>query len=552
MEWFSELFAGQGIASSILKVAIVISVGVAIGKVKIKGLSLGVTWALFIGIIFAHFGMRVSPEVLSVFKDFGLIIFVYAVGMQVGPGFFSTFKKGGVSLNLFAAAIVILGCLVTYVIYLYTGTPIATMVGVMSGAVTSTPALGAAQQVNLEITGLDNPDIAAGYAVAYPLAVVGTILTMLLFHFIFRINAANEESAAMATDGQSNKKSTRLLSLKVTNKALDGLKVSDVHDMIKCDFIISRIRLADNTVQVVDGETVLNLNNDIFVVTTADNVRLITAFIGEEIQIDWNDFNKQIVSRDIVVTRPEVNSKTLAQLRLRSLGVNVTRIKRIGIDFVAAPAFPLQIGDQITAVGTEQSIEIVAEKLGNSIRRLNHPNLFQIFMGIALGIILGSIPIAFPGISQPVKLGLAGGPLIVAILLSRFGLNLKIITYTTESASLMLRDVAIALFLASVGLSVGGNFIEVIVNGGYKWIGYGIMITTIPLLIVGFIARKACKMNYFTLCGLMAGAMTDAPALAIVNEMSSNDIHSISYATVYPMTVFLRVLFAQVMILTIV
>ncbi|MDR1756213.1 MAG: putative transporter [Culturomica sp.] len=551
MEWLNELLAGQEIAGSILKIVIVIAVGVAIGKLKIKGLSLGVTWTLFIGIAFAHFGMQANHTILNVFKEFGLILFVYSVGMQVGPGFFATFKKGGIRLNLLASGIVVLGCVVTYAIYLYSHTPISTMVGIMSGAVTNTPGLGAAQQANFDITGIDNPDISAGYAIAYPLAVIGTILTMLFFHYIFRINTAKEENeAAVSTHKQEN--STRLLSLKVTNKALHGLKVSEVHDLIRRDFVISRIRFADGTVKMVGAETVLSLDDDLFVVTSAETAPGIIAFIGEEVHVNWDESSDRFVSRNIVITKPEINGKTLPQLRLRSIGVNVTRINRIGIDLVASPVLQLQVGDTVTVVGAERSVEVVAGKLGNSFKRLNHPNLFQIFAGITIGIILGSIPIWFPGIPQPVKLGLAGGPLIVAILLSRFGPRLKIVTYTTESATLMLREIGIALFLAGVGLSVGGDFIETVMNGGYKWIGYGIMITVIPLLIMGIIARKAYKMNYFTLCGLMAGAMTDAPALAIVNEMSSNDTHAVSYAAVYPLTMFLRVLFAQLMILTIV
>lgn len=548
MDWVYELFTGQGIASSILKLALVIAAGVAVGRLKFRSLSLGVTGALFVGIFLAHCGMRVPSEVLGFVKEFGLILFVYAVGMQVGPGFFSTFKHGGVKLNVLAALIIILGCLVTYAIYLYTGTPIATMAGVMSGAVTNTPALGAVQQANFEMTGIDNPDIAAGYAVAYPLAVLGTIASMLFLYYVFRINAAQEEREAVDNSPNNDKKPC-FLSLKLTNKALHGLSVNEIHQLIKYDFIITRVKAADNTVRLADGDTVLELGDNIFIVTSAEYAPTIVAFIGEKVTVNWNESSKDIVSRDILVTRPEINSKTLSQLRLRSIGVNVTRIKRIGIDFVAVPSFPLQIGDQVTVVGMERAVETVAEKLGNSIKRLNYPNLFQIFLGIALGIIVGSIPVAFPGISQPVKLGLAGGPLIVAILLSRFGFSLKVIMYTTESATMMLRDVGIALFLASVGLSVGGNFIEVIVGGGYKWIGYGVAITVIPLLIVGVIARRFYRMNYFTLCGLIAGAMTDAPALAIVNEMSNNDIHSTSYATVYPMTMFLRVLLAQMMIL---
>lgn len=550
MEWFHELIAGQGIASSILKIVIVIAVGVAIGKIKIKGLSLGVTWALFIGIIFAHFGMQVDSATLNAFKEFGLILFIYSVGMQVGPSFFSAFKKGGIRLNIFATIIVVLGCIVTYIIHLYTDTPIATMVGIMSGAVTNTPGLGAAQQTNFDITGIDNPDIAAGYAVAYPLAVIGTILTMLLFYYIFKINAPKEEREAIGSDDKESK--TRLITLKVRNKSMDGLKVSEVHRLIQRDFVISRIKTENGTVKMVDADTVLHLGNDVYIVTSADVVPSLEAFIGEKVNVNWEETDNQFVSRNIIITKPEINGKTLSQLRLRSYGINITRINRIGIELLALPTLQLQVGDTVTVVGTERAISVVADKLGNSVKRLNHPNLFQIFIGIALGIILGSIPLLFPGIPQPIKLGMAGGPLIVAIMLSKFGPKLKIITYTTESANLMLREIGIALFLASVGLSVGGDFAETIVNGGYKWIGYGIMITVIPLLIMGIVARRFYKMNYFTLCGLMAGAMTDAPALAIVNEMSSNDVHAISYASVYPLTMFLRVLFSQLMIIMLV
>ena len=551
MEWFHELMAGQGIASSILKIAIVIAVGVAIGRIKIKGLSLGVTWTLFIGIIFAHFGLQVDSSVLNVFKEFGLILFVYSVGMQVGPGFFSAFKKGGMKLNLFAIGIVVLGGLITYLIHLYTGTPISTMVGIMSGAVTNTPGLGAAQQAHFDITGVHNPDIAAGYAVAYPLAVIGTMLTMLLFYYIFKINVSKEEGEAISSEGKLESK-TRLLSLKVTNKFLDGLRVSEIRNLIQQDFVISRIRSEDGSVKIVDADTTLHLNNEIFIVTTSDTVPRLIAFIGEEVHVNWDESSSQFVSRNIIITKPEINSKTLSQLRLRNFGINITRINRIGIELIASPTLQLQMGDSVTVVGTEQAVSMVAEKLGNSVKRLNHPNLFQLFIGITLGIILGSVPFVFPGIPQPIKLGMAGGPLIIAILLSRFGAKLNIITYTTESANLMLREIGIALFLAGVGLSVGGDFVETIVNGGYKWIVYGVIITVIPLLIMGFIARKFYKMNYFTLCGLMAGAMTDAPALAIVNEMSSNDVHAISYASVYPLTMFLRVLLAQLMILMLV
>lgn len=547
MEWFKELWTGESIPSSILILAFVISVGVSLGKLKIKGVSLGVTWTLFVGILFAHFGMRVNPQVLSLFKEFGLIFFVYTVGMLVGPGFFSSFKKDGIRLNLLATVIVLLGCAVAYIIYLCTDTPIDTMMGIMSGAVTNTPGLGVAQQTSFDITGIENTDIAAGYAVAYPLAILGTILTLLIFYYIFRIKRGKEEAAALEANKQED--TVQLLSLRVDNKALDGMTVFEVHNLIERNFIVSRIRFSNGTVGIVDAKTKMHVGDEIFVVTSQEDVPMITAFIGTEINVKWDQLNTKFISRDVIVTKAEINGKTLSQLRLRSLGVNITRIYRAGIVLVAAPSLQLQMGDKVVVVGGESSVNEVANRLGNSLKRLNLPNLFQIFIGITLGIILGSVPFVFPGIPQPVKLGLAGGPLIVSILLSRFGPKYKIVTYTTESATLMLREIGIALFLACVGLSVGGDFVDIILNGGYKWIGYGIMITTIPLLIMGFIARKAFNMNYFTLCGLMAGAMTDAPALAIVNEMSETDIHAVSYATVYPLTMFLRVLFTQLMLL---
>lgn len=550
MEWFNDLWSGQSIPSSILIIALVITIGVALGKVKIKGVSLGVTWTLFIGIIFAHFGMKVNTDILNLFKEFGLILFIYTVGMLVGPSFFSSFKKDGIRLNLLALIIVLLGCATTYIIYLVTDTPIETMMGIMSGAVTNTPGLGVAQQTSFEITGVENPDIASGYAVAYPLAIVGTIITLLFFYYVFRINKQEEEHAAL--EANKHEDSAQLLSLRVENNSLDGLTVCEIHKLIERNFIISRIRYSDGNIKIADAGTKLHIGDEIFVVTSEDAAPCIIAFIGEKVDVNWDQLDTHFISREIVVTQSKVNGKSLSQLRLRSFGVNITRIYRAGITLVASPSLQLQIGDRVVVVGAKSSVKEIAKILGNSLKRLNLPNLFQIFIGIAIGIILGSIPFMFPGIPQPVKLGLAGGPLIVAILISRFGPKYKIVTYTTESATLMLREIGIALFLASVGLSVGGSFVESIVNGGYKWIGYGIMITVIPLLIMGFVVRKAYKMNYFTMCGLMAGAMTDAPALAIVNEMSESGIHSVSYATVYPLTMFMRVLFTQLMLLLII
>lgn len=548
MNWFSDLFFGKGVAHSILMLAVVIATGIALGKIKIKGISLGVTWILFAGIAFAHFGMRIDTGVLHILQEFGLILFVFSIGMQVGPGFFSSFKKGGLTLNMLAAGIVLLGVAVTCIIHLVTGLSISTMVGIMSGAVTNTPGLGAAQQAYMDMTGTDNPDIATGYAVAYPLAVVGIIGTILAFRYIFRINLAREEENALAFDS-SKESVARQLSLRVTNPSLNGMKVSQIHDLIQRNFVISRIRYADGTVEMVNAETVLHTGDYILVITSQAAVPAITVFIGEETDMKWKQLNTQLISRKILVTKPEINGKSLSQLRLRSFGVSITRVSRSGIDLVASPVLQLQLGDRITVVGTQQAITEVEKKLGNSLKRLNHPNLFPIFAGIMLGVILGSIPFAFPGIPQPVKLGLAGGPLIIAILLSRFGPKYKLVTYTTESANLMLREIGIAIFLACVGLNAGENFVETIVNGGYKWIGYGILITLIPILITGIIGRKICKLNYFTLSGLIAGSMTDPPALAYSNDMAGNDTPAVGYATVYPLTMFLRVLSAQILIL---
>jgi putative transport protein len=548
MSWFGELLFGQGVAHSILLLAAVIAVGVALGKIKIRGVSLGVTWILFAGIAFAHFGMRVDREILHIFQEFGLILFVYSIGLQVGPGFFSSFKQGGITLNMLAAGIVLLGVATTCMIHLFTDIPIPTMVGIMSGAVTNTPGLGAAQQANRELTGLDNPEIATGYAVAYPLAVVGIIATILVLRYLFRVNLKQEEALALAADHRQED-SAQTISLQVSHPELHGMTIGELHERIPRNFVISRLRGADGSIKMADSRTVLRTGDQMLIVASHAALPTLTAQIGEAVDVQWQQIDTPFISRRILITKPELSGKTLARLRLRSLGVNITRINRSGIDLVAAPNLGLQIGDRVTVVGTEQAVAATEKKLGNSLKRLDHPNLFPIFVGIVLGVVLGSVPFVFPGIPQPVKLGLAGGPLIVAILVSRFGPKYKLVTYTTMSANLMLREVGIALFLACVGLGAGETFIATIAAGGYKWIGYGVLITLIPLLTVGVIGRKLLKLNYFTLSGLLAGSMTDPPALAYAGDMAGNDIPAVGYATVYPLTMFLRVLAAQLMIL---
>ncbi|MDR0843844.1 MAG: putative transporter [Tannerella sp.] len=555
MDWISNLVWGEGIGHSILLLSIVISVGIQLGKIKIFGVSLGITFVLFVGVFLGHFGFGMHPEVLHFFKEFGLILFVFSIGMQVGPGFFTSFKKGGMTLNMLACGVVFLGVVITVAIHFITNTPISTMVGILSGAVTNTPGLGAAQQAYRDISGTADGSIALGYAVAYPLGVVGIILSMLFIRYVFRVNFGKEEERIAAEESKQTNGATPI-SLIVRNPAIANKKIGELAALLENhDFVVSRILYKESRrIEIASADSVLHEGDKIFVITTEHDVEIIKAFIGEEIRMDrkqWIPADTEFISRRIVVTKPELNGKQLGHLQIRRLhGVNITRINRSGIDLVATPNLTLQVGDRLTVVGSEVAVKKVEELLGNSLKRLNEPNLITIFIGIALGIILGSIPFTFPGIPQPVKLGLAGGPLIVSILISRFGYHYKLITYTTQSANLMLREIGITVFLACVGLDAGTGFVDTIVNkGGFIWIGYGFIITVIPLLVVGCIGRYFYKLNYFTLMGLLAGSTTDPPALAYSNATAGNDIPAVGYATVYPITMFLRVLTAQLLIL---
>lgn len=555
MDWINELINGTGIGHSILLLSVVIALGIILGKVRIGGISLGITFVLFVGIVFGHFGFTMNPDVLNFFKEFGLILFVYSVGMQVGPGFFSSFKKGGVTLNMLASGVVFLGVAVMLVIHFVTEIPIPTMVGILSGAVTNTPGLGAAQQAYSDTMNMSDPNIALGYAVAYPLGVVGIILSIIAIKWIFGIKF-KRETEELDKLNEMNTAGAIAVSLQVKNPAVFGKKISELSSLLEhCDFVISRIMYATNEqISLVDADTVLHENDKIFVVTTEHNLNTVKVFLGEEIRMErkqWIRSESQFINRRIIVTKSEINGKRLGELNLRKIyGINITRIERAGVDLVAMPSLLLQLGDRVNVVGTEKAIASVEEVLGNSLKRLNEPNIIAIFVGIALGIVLGSIPISFPGIPQPVKLGLAGGPLIVAILVSRFGYKYKLVTYTTMSANLMLREIGITIFLACVGLGAGNKFVETIVEqGGYAWIGYGFIITVLPVLTIGVIARKFCRLNYFTIMGLLAGSTTDPPALAYSNMTSGNNEPAVSYATVYPLTMFLRVLTAQLAIL---
>ena len=555
MNWINDLLWGEGIGHSILLLSFVIAAGIQLGKIKVFGVSLGITLVLFVGIILGHFGFTINHNVIHFFKEFGLILFVYSVGMQVGPGFFSSFRKGGITLNMLACGIVFLGVVTAIILHYATGIPMPTMVGILSGAVTNTPGLGAAQQAFSDMYGSTDNTIALGYAVAYPLGVIGIILSIIFIRYVFRVNF-DKENEQLNNEDASHTNEAKPVSLIVKNPAVFGKSVGELSNLLEHrDFVISRIwHDSDKQIEIVSANTVLMENDKVFVITTEQDAQTIKTFIGEEIDMErkqWIRMESQFINRRILITKPELNGKRLGQLKLRKLyGINITRINRAGVDLVATPHLTLQVGDRVNVVGTETAVTNVEKVLGNSMKRLNEPNLITIFIGIALGIVLGSIPITFPGIPQPVKLGLAGGPLIVAILISRFGYKYKLVTYTTQSANLMLREIGITLFLACVGISAGDGFVDTIVNnGGFAWIGYGFIITTVPLLIIGCIGRYFCKVNYFTLMGLIAGSTTDPPALAYSNATAGNDAPSVGYATVYPLTMFLRVLTAQLLIL---
>ena len=555
MNWINDLLWGEGIGHSILLLSFVIAAGIQLGKIKVFGVSLGITLVLFVGIILGHFGFTINHNVIHFFKEFGLILFVYSVGMQVGPGFFSSFKQGGITLNMLACGIVFLGVLTAVILHYATGIPMPTMVGILSGAVTNTPGLGAAQQAFSDMHGVSDNTIALGYAVAYPLGVIGIILSIILIKYIFRVSF-DKENEQLNSEDSSHTNEAKPISLIVKNPAIFNKTVAELSNLLEHrDFVISRVwRDSNKQIEIASANTVLQENDKVFVITTETDAETIKTFIGEEIDMErkqWIRMESQFINRRILITKPELNGKRLGQLKLRKLyGINITRINRAGVDLVAKHGLTLQVGDRVNVVGTETAVSNVEKVLGNSMKRLNEPNLITIFVGIALGIVLGSIPISFPGIPQPVKLGLAGGPLVVAILISRFGYHYKLITYTTQSANLMLREIGITLFLACVGISAGDGFVDTIVNnGGFAWIGYGFIITFVPLMIIGCIGRYFCKVNYFTLMGLIAGSTTDPPALAYSNATAGNDAPSVGYATVYPLTMFLRVLTAQLLIL---
>lgn len=553
MEWIEELFTGTSIAHTAFLYALVIAAGVLLGRVKIFGVSLGVTFVLFVGILIGHFGLTIDAPILNFMKEFGLILFVFSIGLQVGPGFFSSFKHEGIRLNFLAMAIIALNIIVTLAIYFFDGSiEMPMLVGILSGAVTNTPGLGAAEQALSQLyqDGIitEVPKIALGYAVAYPLGVIGIILAMILVRLVFRVKYA-DETAKIEKENADSLLIPHVVTYKVENKLIVGRTLSDLGLMINRNFVVSRIKRNDEII-IPNSEVTIAENDLLLTVLSEPDEEALSAFIGPKIEMDWKAIPAPVVSRRILVSKEEFNGRKIGSLRLRmGYRLNVTRVNRAGVDLLASPNLSLQVGDRLTVVGKIEDIERLAERLGNSMQRLNQPNIFTIFIGILLGIVFGSIPFAIPGMPVPLKLGLAGGPLIIAILIGRYGYKMGLTTYTSTSANLMLREVGICMFLASVGIGAGGEFVATVKSGGLMWILWGFLITFIPLLIVGFFGRGYYKLNYYTLSGLMAGSYTDPPALAYSNKVANNDAPAVAYSTVYPLSMFLRVLTAQILVL---
>lgn len=551
MNWLETLlWDTSSIAHIVLLYSFVITLGVFLGKIKVKGISLGVTFVLFVGILAGHFGFTGDKEILDFIKDFGLILFVYCIGLQVGPSFFSSFKKGGVTLNLLAVSIIALNIIIMLVVtFLDHRMELPMMVGVLYGAVTNTPGLGAAQEALGQIN-YSGDSIAIGYACAYPLGVIGIILSIVLIRYLCKVNIKDEEKEFESKEVDTSKQ-PHVLYLEVCNDAICGKKLLQIKELTGRNFVCSRIK-RHGQVDIPNQDTIFNKGDQLRIVCAEDDAEAITAFIGHEVKgITWEDKSFPLVSRRILVTKSHVNGKSLGGMHFRSLyGVNVTRINRSGMDLFAAPNLELQIGDRVTVVGPEDAVARVANVLGNEMKRLNDPNIITIFIGILLGIFFGSIPIAIPGMPTPVKLGLAGGSLIIAILIGRFGPKFKLVTYTTMSSNLMLRELGIVLFLASVGIEAGDGFVETIVQGyGLLYVLYGFLITFVPLFVVGLIGRLHFKLNFLTLSGLLGGSYTDPPALAYASQQTDTDAPAVGYSTVYPLTMFLRILAGQTILL---
>lgn len=557
MDWLINLFTTtDSVAHIVLLYAIVIAVGVYLGKIKIGGISIGVTFVLFAGIAAGHIGFTAPTNILSFLQEFGLILFVFMIGLQVGPGFLESFRKGGITLNLLSTVMVVLNVIVMfacYYIFFDTSDPknLPMMVGTLYGAVTNTPGLGAANETLYSIFDKGEvPQIASGYACAYPLGVLGIIGATIAIKYIFGIKLEKEEEELAKEEEDNDDVKPHFMDLEVTNLYLEGKTLAQVHNFLNRDFVCSRI-LHDGHVSIPNGSTIFHIGDKLFVVCAENDAEAIIAFIGPTINVDWKKQDEPMVSKRILVTRSSINGKTLGQMHFSSAyGVNVTRVTRQGMDLFAIPSLSLQVGDRIMVVGPEDAVNRVAAVMGNSIKRLDAPNIATIFVGVFIGILFGSIPVAIPGIPVPIKLGIAGGPLIIAILIGRYGYKVHLVTYTTTSANMMLREIGLMLFLASVGIKAGDGFLETVIQGdGVKYVYTGFLITIIPILIIGIIARKKYKFNYFTIMGMIAGTYTDPPALAYANSICSKEAPSIGYSTVYPLSMFHRIFTAQIIVL---
>ena len=551
MEFIRDILFGEGIAHSIFVFTVVIALGTALSKIKLGGISLGSTWILFAGIAASHFGMVMESDILSFARDFGLTLFVFSIGLQIGPGFFSSLRTGCIKQMWLALLVMVVGVVVTLIIAELTGTPLQTMVGIMDGAAVNTPAMGATQQAYLDLTGIDDSTIPMGFAIAYPFGVVAVIIAFIILKPLLKIKLDKENEALKALSNEN--KFAAKYSLEVVNGQIDGKSVSEIRNIISRQFVISRISHDGNNAFIADSESRVYTGDKLFIVSSLEDKEAILAFLGREIDMleqEWGEFEGKLVSRRIVVTRPQINGKRFSDLRLRTkYGINITRVNRAGVDLIPYQGMELQLGDKVMVVGSESAIDKVAELLGNSLKKLHQPHIFTIFLGIALGVFVGSVPLVE---SPQIRLGLAAGPMLMAILIGRFGTHWHLITYTTISANLMLREVGLAMFLAAVGLASGDGFVDAIISGGYVWMLYALIIAIVPLIVVGVFARKVYKMDYYTLMGTLAGSMTNPIALTYANNIAGSDMPAISYATVYPLVMFLRVVIAQMMIVSLI
>ena len=550
MNWLSDIFLSHSPLQAVIIISVIIAVGLALGKIRIWGISLGVTFVFFAGIMAGHIGLSIDPTILHYTENLGLVLFVYELGLKVGPGFFSSFRKGGMELNLLGLGVLVIGTAMTIAMSLGLGLPIGEATGILCGATTNTPALGAAQQA-LEQAGLPASGAALSCAVTYPLGVVGVILAIIVLRKVLipkgsPLSAPKEEPDA-----------TFIAEFKVCNPAIYGMTIKEVSNVAKNKFVISRL-WRDDTVSIPDSGTVLHENDHLLVITTPDDCPKLKVLFGmqeardwNKKDIDWNSIDSRLISRKIIVSRPTINGRKLGSLRLRNqYHINISRVTRSGLHLLATPELVLQLGDSLTVVGSEADIEKVEQLLGNTAVKLKDPNLGAIFIGIVLGLVVGSIPIAIPGISTPIKLGLAGGPIIIGILIGRFGPQFRLITYTTRSAILMLRGIGLSLYLACLGLEAGAHFLDTIARTeGLLWILLGFLVTIVPVLIMGAVAMKACRMDFGLTCGMLCGSMANPMALNYANDIVPGDYATVSYATVYPLSMFCRVIVAQLIIL---